>query len=124
MTPPKKAAKKKCGAEEFCLKRSARRLPAVFDFALAANSFIVKPVHVRVHFYSYFKDLAGAAEVSENVAPGSTLEELLRILLGRFPKLAAMRKSVLIAVGVDYQGADYVLQEGDEVSLFPPVQGG
>jgi len=25
---------------------------------------------------------------------------------------------------VDYQGADYILQEGDEVSLFPPVQGG
>jgi molybdopterin converting factor small subunit len=85
---------------------------------------MVPLVRVRVHFYSYFKDLAGAAEVSECVAPGSTLEELLRILFARFPKLAAMRKSILIAVGVDYQGADYVLQEGDEVSLFPPVQGG
>lgn len=81
-------------------------------------------VRVRVHFYSYFKDLAGTAEVSESVAPGSTLEELLRILFARFPKLSAMRKSALMAVGVDYQGADYVLQDGDEVSLFPPVQGG
>jgi len=27
-------------------------------------------------------------------------------------------------VGVDYQPRDYVLQNGDEVSLFPPVQGG
>jgi molybdopterin converting factor small subunit len=97
---------------------------AVFEFALAANSFIVALVRVRVHFYSYFKDLAGAAEVSECVAPGSTVEELLRIVLARFPKLAAMSKSVLIAVGVDYQGRDYVLKEGDEVSLFPPVQGG
>jgi molybdopterin converting factor small subunit len=25
---------------------------------------------------------------------------------------------------VEYQGASYVLQPGDEVSLFPPVQGG
>jgi molybdopterin converting factor small subunit len=31
---------------------------------------------------------------------------------------------MLIAVGVDYQKGDYVLKEGDEVSLFPPVQGG
>ena len=31
---------------------------------------------------------------------------------------------LLVAVGVDYQGRDYVLQEGDEVSIFPPVQGG
>jgi molybdopterin converting factor small subunit len=81
-------------------------------------------VRVRVHFYSYFKDLAGAAEASEAVPPGSTLGELLGLLFTRFPKLAAMRKSVLMAVGVDYQGPDYILKEGDEVSLFPPVQGG
>ncbi len=79
---------------------------------------------MRVHFYSYFKDLAGMAEVTENVPPGSTLDGLLAVLFARFPKLAAMRKSMLTAVGVEYQGTEYVLQEGDEVSLFPPVQGG
>ena len=35
-----------------------------------------------------------------------------------------MQKATLMAVGVDYQGRGYVLKEGDEVSLFPPVQGG
>jgi molybdopterin converting factor small subunit len=35
-----------------------------------------------------------------------------------------MEKSMLIAVGLDYQPRNYVLQPGDEVSLFPPVQGG
>jgi MoaD family protein len=79
---------------------------------------------VRVHFYSYFKDLAGTAEVSESVAPGSTLEDLLQTLFARFSKLGETRKSVLVAVGVDYQKGDYVLHEGDEISLFPPVQGG
>lgn len=81
-------------------------------------------VQVRVQFYSYFKDLAGSAEVTENVAPGSRLEDLTRKLFLRFPKLAAMQNSSLVAVGVDYQTKDYVLVEGDEVSLFPPVQGG
>jgi molybdopterin converting factor small subunit len=42
----------------------------------------------------------------------------------RFPKLAGMQKSTLMAVGVDYQDRTCVLKEGDEVSLFPPVQGG
>ena len=42
----------------------------------------------------------------------------------RFPKLASMQKSTLIAVGVEYQPGDYVLSEGDQVALFPPVQGG
>ena len=35
-----------------------------------------------------------------------------------------MQNSTLLAVGVEYQTRDYVLQPGDEVSLFPPVQGG
>ena len=44
--------------------------------------------------------------------------------MARVPKLGTMKKSTLLAVGVDYQTRDYVLQDGDEVSLFPPVQGG
>ena len=42
----------------------------------------------------------------------------------KFPKLSPMRKSTLLVVGVDYQSHEYILQDGDEVSLFPPVQGG
>jgi molybdopterin converting factor small subunit len=79
---------------------------------------------IKVSFYSYFKELAGTAWTSESLPDGSTLSDLYDRLATRFPKLAAMRKSTLMAVGVEYQGRDYVLAEGDEVSLFPPVQGG
>ena len=79
---------------------------------------------VTVHFYSYFKDLTGCVQVEEEVAPGSSIADLQQKLMARFPKLVAMQNSTLIAVGVDYQPKTYVLQEGDEVSLFPPVQGG
>ena len=81
-------------------------------------------MNVHVTFYSYFKDLTGVAQTGEALPEGSTIADLYRRLAARFPKLEAMQKSTLIAVGVDYQGRDYVLQEGDEVSLFPPVQGG
>jgi len=79
---------------------------------------------VTVHFYSYFKDLTGCEKTTEEVQPGSTLGDLVEVLVERFPKLAAMRKSTLIAVGVEYQPRDYALRPGDEVSLFPPGQGG
>jgi len=81
-------------------------------------------MRVRVSFYSYFKDLTGCSEVTEDLPDGSTLGDLLNRLVTRFPKLAAMRKSALMAVGVDYQDSRYVLKAGDQVSLFPPVQGG
>ena len=79
---------------------------------------------LRVHFYSYFKDLTGCPSTEESVVEGATIDQLLGQLYVRFPKLTAMRNSTLIAVGVDYQGRSYVLKPGDEVSLFPPVQGG
>lgn len=81
-------------------------------------------MQVAVHFYSYFKELTGCAETVQEIPSDGTLQELYRALIARFPKLAAMEKSTLMAVGVDYQPRDYVLKPGDAVSLFPPVQGG
>ncbi len=81
-------------------------------------------MEIQINFHSYFKELAGCAETTEQVAPGSTLGDLLEVIYTRFPKLAAMRRSTLVAVGVEYQDSAHRLQEGDKVSLFPPVQGG
>ena len=81
-------------------------------------------MRVTVHFYSYFKDFVGCSETVETLPHDSTLADLLGSLETRFPKLAEMRKSMLLAVGVEYQPRTYRLSEGDDVSLFPPVQGG
>lgn len=81
-------------------------------------------MQITVQFYSYFRELTGCAEAKEMVADSTTLGAFHDQLMTRFPKLLAMKKSTLLAVGVDYQPRDYVLKNGDEVSLFPPVQGG
>jgi molybdopterin converting factor small subunit len=81
-------------------------------------------MRITVCFHSYFKDLTGCAEMLETLPAGATLGALHEKLATRFPKLGAMKKSTLLAVGVDYQARDYTLKDGDEVSLFPPVQGG
>jgi molybdopterin converting factor small subunit len=81
-------------------------------------------VRTRIIFYSYFKDLTGCSTAEEVLPSGATVGDLLQRLHKRFPKLAAMANSTLVAVGVEYQARNYMLVEGDEVSLFPPVQGG
>jgi len=81
-------------------------------------------MRVTVCFYSWFKDLTGCARLEETLPAGTTVGELLGKLSVRFPKLAALQRSTLIAVGLDYQDGGCVLKEGDEVSFFPPVQGG
>ena len=81
-------------------------------------------MRITVCFYSYLKDLTGSARTTEILPDASTLGALFAKLAVRFPKLNGMKKSTLMAVGLDYQQAAYVLKDGDEVSLFPPVQGG
>jgi molybdopterin converting factor small subunit len=81
-------------------------------------------MRVAVHFYSYFKDLAGCSQWFGEVPEGCAVGELLDCVLAQFPKLAPMKRSMLIAVDVEYQPLNYVLKPGEAVSLFPPVQGG
>jgi len=79
---------------------------------------------IQICFYSYFKDLTGCPNTTESLPPGSTIGDLLKRLFVQFPQLEAMQRSMLVAVGVDYQDRNYELHNNDEVSLFPPVQGG
>jgi len=81
-------------------------------------------MEVQIEFYSYFKDLTECKQLTLTLPEGSTLGQLHEHLIRHFPALAAMRKSTLMAVGVEYEDSDHVLRGGEKVSLFPPVQGG
>ncbi|MBL9135893.1 MAG: MoaD/ThiS family protein [Verrucomicrobiales bacterium] len=81
-------------------------------------------MQIHVRYWSWFKDIAGRAAEDFQVAEKARLDELLNLVRQRHPRLAEARHSTLVAVGTEYQPPDYILTEGDEVSLFPPVQGG
>lgn len=79
---------------------------------------------ISVHLWSYFREVAGRAAFEVEVPDGATVGQVVDEVYRLHPRLAAFRNSTLIAVGVDYQGLSHVLKPADEVSLFPPVQGG
>jgi sulfur-carrier protein len=81
-------------------------------------------MRIEVQFWSYFKELTGRNEIILDLPEGSSLGALLEKVFTEFPKLRQMERSMLIAVGVEYQDSNWLLREGDKVSLFPPVQGG
>jgi molybdopterin converting factor small subunit len=81
-------------------------------------------MRIPVTFYSYLKDLTGCSETQVELPSTASLGQLYETLKSQYPRLAAMEKSTLMAVGVEYQGREYPLKPGDEVSFFPPVQGG
>ena len=79
---------------------------------------------LTIRFWSYFADVAGCRDAAFEVEEGTTLGELHDQICEQSPKLADARNSTLKAVGVDYQDDNFVLSDGDEISFFPPVQGG
>jgi sulfur-carrier protein len=79
---------------------------------------------ITVQLWSYFRDLAGTGSLTLELPEHATVGDAQAEVYRRHPKLAALRNSTLLAVGVDYQGPSHPLRPGDELSLFPPVQGG
>lgn len=79
---------------------------------------------ITVRYWSWFKDLAGTGHEEFTLDASARLGDLLDLVRQRHPGFEKVRKSTLVAVGVEYRDPAHPLEHGDEVSLFPPVQGG
>ena len=79
---------------------------------------------VQVHFFSRLRDLVGTSEMDFEVPERTTAADLLDTVYSKTPALRDWDKSILIASGLEFVGRNYVVKNGDEISIMPPVQGG
>lgn len=79
---------------------------------------------IRVLFFGSTRDITGTAEEQIDFENGSALGELRRQYESRFPRLAEMSGSLLIAVNEEFRERSWHLNDGDEVAFIPPVSGG
>ncbi|MDQ6656000.1 MAG: MoaD/ThiS family protein [Verrucomicrobiota bacterium] len=78
---------------------------------------------LHVQFFSHLKDLAGA-ELDVDLPASTKVSDLLEQLYDLTPALRAWDSSILVGAGVEFVGRDYLLREGEEIAIMPPVQGG
>lgn len=83
-----------------------------------------EPIHIQVLFFGQLRDLAGTGEMSWELPAGSTSSELFGAVSLAFPKIAAMRGSIVLARNAEFLHQPAILAEGDEVAFLPPVSGG
>ena len=79
---------------------------------------------VEVQFFSRLRDLVGTAHLQRTVSEDETVGGLLSALYGEFPPLRVWDAHLLLAVGLEFAERGQALNEGDVVSVMPPVQGG
>jgi molybdopterin converting factor subunit 1 len=79
---------------------------------------------VRVKFFAILRERAGVADVSKEVAEGSTVADLWHLVQKDYPKLDVPGIRLLYAVNQNYVGLEHRLSDRDEVVFVPPVSGG
>ena len=81
-------------------------------------------MRVTVRLFARLRDIAGAAELGREVAPGATIGSIWRQLVTEFPELAGYERSISSAINADYARMDQPVADGDEIAFLPPVSGG
>jgi sulfur-carrier protein len=81
-------------------------------------------MRVTVKLFARLRDIAGAPELTRELAPGATIGSVWRQLTGEFPELQPYERSISSALNEDYSRMDAVVRDGDEVAFLPPVSGG
>jgi molybdopterin converting factor small subunit len=79
-------------------------------------------IHVRLFAGLY--QTVGKRQIDLVVPDGGTIADLHESLGAAHPLVKPILPAIVAAVAEEYVGIDYVLHEGDEVALIPPVSGG
>lgn len=79
---------------------------------------------VTVRLFARAKDLAGADQVTIEVADSATAGDLRRALGKTYPALGSLLSRCALAVNSEFAGDSFILSRGAEVALLPPVSGG
>ncbi len=82
-------------------------------------------MRVKVVFYGGLKrDVGAKAQELQFDNQTLTVAQLKDGLIARYPVLRPKLSSVVCAVGDEIVSGDYLIRDGDEVALLPPVSGG
>ena len=93
-------------------------------------------MNVMVRFYGMAYDEVGTREIPMELVEGSTVNDLLSILVERYPSLTKLvfddkgvfREYLEVAVNktdiIGLNGLETVLKENDIVLIMPPIGGG
>jgi MoaE-MoaD fusion protein len=81
-------------------------------------------MRIRVLFFGMLKDLAGRASEDSDFPEGASLRSVFDAYAARFPRLAELSKSIVLARNHEFAEPSCPLEDGDEIAFLPPVSGG
>lgn len=81
-------------------------------------------ITVQMRYFAIVREQLGKSKETIELADGSTVGEALDLVLSENDRLKNAQGSLMVMVDQRYQTRDFVLSNGVEVALIPPVSGG
>jgi molybdopterin converting factor subunit 1 len=78
---------------------------------------------INILTFGITREILNSSELSWDLDKGSTIDQFRLLLQEKYPGLIALN-SLFIAVNEEYAEGNYVIQDGDNIALIPPVSGG
>ena len=80
-------------------------------------------MEVKLIAFGIAKDIMKGTTTGFSIDTPASILDLKNALTNKYPEFNKLQ-SLKFAINEDYQGDDYLLHEGDEVVIIPPVSGG
>ena len=81
-------------------------------------------VKIRVLFFGAARDVVDQNPMELSLEAPATVSSAFQKLVEKFAQLERFGRSLLFAVNQEYATPDTLLNENDELAIFPPVSGG
>lgn len=80
--------------------------------------------NITVKFFSHLKEKAGVASASVQIAPGSSIADLKKQVIGQFPALETHLRNILVLIDNKVAIDEDIIPAGCTVSFMTPIGGG
>lgn len=81
-------------------------------------------MRVTLRHFAVIRETIGRKEEAIDIPAGETIGALFDRLASEHPRLAPLKRSVMMMANQEYVADDYVVRDGDEIAFIPPVSGG
>lgn len=81
-------------------------------------------INITIKLFAAYQEAYGASELSLNLPDSFTVNDLLAKIVSEKPELTQWREVTRFGVNLEFVDPETTLNDGDEVVLIPPVNGG
>jgi molybdopterin synthase sulfur carrier subunit len=81
-------------------------------------------ITITIKLFAVYQEVYGANELVWEFPYGTPVQAVCDRLISEHPKLSKWREITRFGVNLQFVEPDTILQNGDEVVLIPPVNGG